>query len=639
MRILLLHKAGANIDLVRLRYFNKISFYKIFRKKSAATQLNGANSIKMNTKKLFFIISLALFFISFAAAAQDRVHIDSINALEFQNLFLSPDSIIKMYQKNIENAEKIDYKKGLAKGYTRLGLAFGYQGNFKEATKLSFKAINLYEELKMYDEVAVMYAGMGYAIKYSDYEKGLYYMQKGKAVAENNNLQNELKDIYNNYGVLKEINNELDSALYYYNKGLDIKIAQKNTFDIPYSLSNIAGVYGLQKKYEDAKTLYREAIKARIALNDSIGLAENYTQIGEVYQAEKKYLEAITFIKKSLPISIAKEYKNLTQYNYKLLSDIYKKLNNTEDALAYYEKFIVVKDSIQSESVQKEISKLTIEFETEKKERDLAITRADLAEKELEVKEKNTLIYGAFGLALILGLLGYLFYNQQKLKNHQLIKEGQLKTALSKIETQNKLQEQRLRISRDLHDNIGAQLTFIISSIDNLKFGFTDMGEKLAHKLTGISKFTNQTIYELRDTIWAMNKENITFEDLQIRISNFIEKAKIASDQTRFTFTIAENVRIQKVLTSVQGMNVYRIIQEAVNNALKYSEASNIIVTISEENTKYKISITDDGIGFDENLVEKGNGFNTIKKRAKDLKGNASITSNPGSGTTVALTF
>ena len=72
-----------------------------------------------------------------------------------------------------------------------------------------------------------------------------------------------------------------------------------------------------------------------------------------------------------------------------------------------------------------------------------------------------------------------MFYNQQKLKNRQLQKENELKDALIKIETQNRLQEQRLRISRDLHDNIGAQLTFIISSIDYLKYGFEIKNEKL----------------------------------------------------------------------------------------------------------------------------------------------------------------
>lgn len=75
-------------------------------------------------------------------------------------------------------------------------------------------------------------------------------------------------------------------------------------------------------------------------------------------------------------------------------------------------------------------------------------------------------------LTFIIKLIGFLVYNQQKLKNRQLHKENELRDALIQIETQNRLQEQRLRISRDLRDNIGAQLTFIISSIDNLKYGF-----------------------------------------------------------------------------------------------------------------------------------------------------------------------
>ena len=96
-------------------------------------------------------------------------------------------------------------------------------------------------------------------------------------------------------------------------------------------------------------------------------------------------------------------------------------------------------------------------------------------------------------------------------------------TKEEQIELQNKLHEQRLAISRDLHDNIGAQLTFIISSVDSLKYAFADGNPKLEDKLNNISSFTKETIYELRDTIWAMNKEEITIEDLKTRISNFIE--------------------------------------------------------------------------------------------------------------------
>ncbi len=163
------------------------------------------------------------------------------------------------------------------------------------------------------------------------------------------------------------------------------------------------------------------------------------------------------------------------------------------------------------------------------------------------------------------------------------------------------------------------------------------MGEQLSGKLSGISGFTSQTIYELRDTIWAMNKENITFEDLQARISNFIDQAKVASEKTSFSFEIASEVNKEHILSSIEGMNSYRIIQEAVNNALKYSEATKIDVKISEKNGGISIAIEDNGKGFSKDSVELGNGLNNMKKRARELGANLSINSSSGKGTSVVM--
>lgn len=569
--------------------------------------------------------------------SQDKKKIDSINKLYIQGLNIPQDSIVSLFQKNLESADKVSYQLGMADAYSQLSLIYGYQGNYEESAKSSIEGIKIYEKLKKLDRVADYYAEMGYTMKYRDLKKALYYMQKGKAVAEANNFENELKDIYNNYGVLKEINNELDSALFYYNKGLKIKLKLNDTIGVPYSWSNMAGVYGLQEDFQKSREYFNKSLQQRLVWADSLGIAENYTQLGEVFMAEKKWQNAIPLMHKSLTISEVKKYQNLTQYNYKMLSDIFKKMNNADSALFYFEAYSAVKDSVHSLKVQQNIAALNIEYETEKNQNEILQQRAQLAEKDLQVRRKNTFIFGSLGLALILGLLGYLFYNQQKLKNRQLQKEGELKIALAKIETQNKLQEQRLRISRDLHDNIGAQLTFIISSIDNLKFGFTDISKKLGDKLTTISNFTSQTIYELRDTIWAMNKENITFEDLQIRIANFIEHAKNASEKTEFSFSIDPEVDKKHIFGSVEGMNIYRIIQEAVNNALKYADAAEITVNISEDEDEYHISIEDNGNGFDKNTVELGNGLNNMKKRAGEINGRLIVKSNLGRGTTIKL--
>lgn len=567
---------------------------------------------------------------------QNKTTIDSINKLYVQGLNIPQDSIIALFQKNLKDAKKISYELGVADAYSQLGLVYSYQGKYEESTKSTIEAITIYEKLNQKDKIAGYYAGMGYSMKYRDLKNALYYMQKGKAVAEANKLEVLLKDIYNNYGVLKEINNELDSALFYFNRGLEIKLKINDTIGVPYSWSNMAGAYGLQENFPKAREYFNKSLQQRLVWADSLGIAENYTQLGEVFMAEKKWNEAIPLMHKSLPISLKKQYQNLTQYTYKMLSDIYKKLNNSDSALYYFEQYSTVKDSVHSIKVQESIAALNIEFETEKKQNEILKQRAQLAEKDLEVRRKNTFIFGSLGLALVLGLLGYLLFSQQKLKNRQLQKEGELKTALAKIETQNKLQEQRLRISRDLHDNIGAQLTFIISSIDNLKFGFTEISEKLGNKLTGISSFTQQTIYELRDTIWAMNKENITFEDLQTRIANFIEHAKNASERTEFSFDIDENVDETHVFSSVEGMNIYRIIQETVNNALKYASAEEIEVNISEEETQYNIEITDTGIGFNQETTELGNGLNNMKKRAREINGTLQIKSSK-KGTSILL--
>ncbi len=568
--------------------------------------------------------------------SQDKARIDSINKLYVQGLNIPQDSIVSLFQNNLKDAEKISYELGVADAYSQLGLVYSYQGKYEKSTKSTIEAISIYEKLNQKDKIAGYYAGLGYSMKYRDLKNALYYMQKGKAIAEANQMEVVLKDIYNNYGVLKEINKELDSALFYYNRSFQIKQKLNDTIGIPYSWSNMAGVYGLQENFSKSREYFNKSLQQRLQWADSLGIAENYTQLGEVFMAEKKWNDAIPLMHKSLPISLKKRYQNLTQYNYKMLSDIYKKLNNTDSALYYFEQYSTVKDSVHSIKVQESIAALNIEFETEKKQNEILKQRAQLAEKDLEVRRKNTLLYGSLGLALILGLLGYLFYNQQKLKNRQLQKEGELKAALSQIETQNRLQEQRLRISRDLHDNIGAQLTFIISSIDNLKYGFTDISEKLGNKLTSISNFTSQTIYELRDTIWAMNKGNITFEDLQARIANFIEHAKNASETTEFSFQIDKDVDETHVFSSVEGMNIYRIIQEAVNNALKYASADEIEVNISKEENQYHINVTDNGKGFDTNTIEMGNGLNNMKKRAREIGGTIKIKSSK-KGTVILL--
>ena len=276
------------------------------------------------------------------------------------------------------------------------------------------------------------------------------------------------------------------------------------------------------------------------------------------------------------------------------------------------------------------------EAEAERKEKLIAENKARLLLTEAGARKKNYMLVVSLFFIVFVSIIGYLLFRQQRLKNKQLEKEFELKSALAEIENQNRLQEQRLTISRDLHDNIGAQLTFIISSLDNLKYRLTNNVPVVTSKLEGISNFTQQTIIELRDTIWAMNTKHITFEDLRSRILNFVEKAQEANENIDFGFKIDPSL-IDIGLTSVTGMNIYRTIQEAVNNAIKHSGATSVEIIVFDEQGMTGIIVRDNGKGFDRNAIQPGNGLQNMQKRIEGIGGSITIVSAPSEGTIITI--
>ncbi|MEZ4917287.1 MAG: sensor histidine kinase [Chitinophagales bacterium] len=341
-------------------------------------------------------------------------------------------------------------------------------------------------------------------------------------------------------------------------------------------------------------------------------------------------------INEALPKALLLE-KNLEkmQYNdkliqvYQLLAYMYAYNNNMDSLIYYNKKYNALFAQIENQNLNKTAQELETIYQTEKKEKEILVQKAKIA-------EQKAYIIISISVVLFIILLSIFIYNYLNQKNKQLKQENELKDALQKIETQNRLQEQRLQISRDLHDNIGAQLTFIISSIDNLKYAMTDKNPKIEEKLTNISSFTKDTIIELRDTIWAMNKEEITIEDLKSRISNFIENAKLSLNGIDFNFKFNENNFKVKPFTSKNGINIYRIIQEAVNNAIKHAKATKILVETDVTENEIQIAIKDNGVGIAQNKENTGNGLLTMRKRAQELNANFDI-KNLEKGTSVNL--
>lgn len=525
----------------------------------------------------------------------------------------------------------------LASALNNIGVCNRQLGLYESALEHYLSALDIYISMNEQSKEATVTNNIGMVYSYLGMnDKAIEYHLKAKGVFEKLNNKKGISEVYNNIAIIYANDGNLNKALDYFKYSLEIETDLEDKKGIAESANNVGAVYYYMQKIDSALYYFRESSRMEKHIGNYAGVSASYNNIGQVLIEDNRAREAKIYIdsayyyarKHNVAVDI-----ETALYNY---SQFYEAVNDKGKALVYYKDYTKFKDSLLNIETNAKVAELEIEYQTEKKEKEILEQRADIAEKELDLSKKNNYILGLGAFALVLGLLGYLFYNQQKLRNRQLQKENQLKDALLKIETQNKLQEQRLRISRDLHDNIGAQLTFIISSLDNLKYGFK-IPEKLNSKLKGISDFTTTTIHELRDTIWAMNKNEITFEDLDIRISNFIEKANIASQNIDFKFTIDDSVDTSISFTSVEGMNIYRIIQEAINNAIKYADATKISVSFSRITNEIKIAVMDNGKGFNKTNVDLGNGLQNMEKRAEEINGKLIIETEPNRGTSITL--
>lgn len=542
---------------------------------------------------------------------------------------------IESSKKHYQTALKIrklrkDYP-GVAKVNLNLGNILNKEDKKEQALKYYLDGIDYFEKINNKEIVAVTKANIGTLfVDLKNYPKAKKYLQEAINYQETNNQEAVLCNSYLSMGNVFLRMKDTLNAVKFYNKSIVSAKKAGNNITLSSAMNNMGSIKLQQKKAKEASAFFDKSKMLQDSLNVNAYNSSLTLTIAKKYIMYQRFDEAnkILYKLKKLYQDDPNSGKDLLlTYQYFIHSYAYLQ---QPDSVNYYNNLSTrIQDHIIETAVSKQTNELETKYQTAKKEK-------LLLQKSIEIKNTRNKLILASSVAFFLGLLGFLLYRQQKLKNTQQAQEFQLKSAIAKIETQNKLQDQRLQISRDLHDNIGSQLTFIISSVDNIKYAFQIENSKLDNKLSSISNFAKSTIIELRDTIWAMNNSEITFEDLQARIHNFVEKAKEAKQDIEFKFTI-ENSLKQSKFTSVEGMNIYRTIQEAVNNSIKYAEAKSIKIDIQHDKDDIVTVITDDGKGFDDNEIELGNGINNMKKRIADCNGTLYIKTMPDQGTIITI--
>ncbi len=434
---------------------------------------------------------------------------------------------------------------------------------------------------------------------------------------------------YNNMGGVYVKEENYSKAISIYNEALKINdLKNRATYLYAKLLNNLA--YAKFKSGDDSELpeLFYESLQIRDSINNKSGIVASSIHLGEYFASKQDTVQALKYL--TAAYSTAKDIKSHFDIlnSLKLLAELDK-----EKSLYYSNRYINVNDSLQDKALANKEKYARIEYETSKLQ----------DEKEALVK-KNSFIIGVSAIVLLfIAAIFIIYYLNTKNKELLLIQEQQKaneEVYFLMNEQQTKIDVARMdeknRIAMELHDGI---LNNIYAVRLNLEFINKKSDEESILKRKEFIKELQSVEAEIRAVSHDLSKNAMLQQEKSFEnILEYMISSQKNAFNTIFDAEIAKNIDWDS-LSNILKVNIYRIIQEALQNINKYSQASYAKVTINREEDDVSITVTDDGVGFDIHTAKGGIGLKNLNKRALALNGNIEITSEPGKGSIIKVTF
>lgn len=495
---------------------------------------------------------------------------------------------------------------------------------FKESLALYYTVLSESEKKKdTFNQVRAM-AGIGNILnRTNDYDGALNWFLKG--IALGSAYRNKTAYLYTNAAVLYTRQEKYDSAQWCVLKGIQYAKQYENLGD----LSNALGMYsGLlmdmnekaknPAKYAEAEKQLREALSIAERIGEPNDILTNmsslgvfYYDIGQLQKSVEIYLRAMSLIEQS-------HLQNKLPSIYEILAQDYEALGKYKEQAAILKKLSNINDSIYRQNSAEAMSELKTKYEVQKKENTIILQQLDLA-------KKDRLIYSSvlvFALAVV--IIYFAFSNYKKRQKQKA------SMAVASAE-----ESERKRIAADLHDNLGAYAASIASNVNRLSFSAENAGEAAA--LQEVRNNSNAIVSDLSDTIWALKKESLPLTSVSDRLKIFIQR--IQNSYPDVSIDVEEDIIKDHSLSPSQGFNLFQTLQEAINNSLKHSYCTHIIIKVKGTEHSWEIRIEDDGTGMKANpaSIGGGNGLFNMKNRANEAGWKIAWENNFPKGTKVII--
>ncbi|KMQ69279.1 hypothetical protein ACM39_04080 [Chryseobacterium sp. FH2] len=552
--------------------------------------------------------------------------------------------------------------------------ATAYQKAIKELSKLKTEEADYFQALSWYNYGVSQKNKEGYPFLVK------IMLEKSIPLVEKYKESKNLGFLYSQLAIILTYNAEFQKAENYNNKALTIleKVAP-STSELFFAYLNMASNFCYQAKGDEAGKFIQKAEKliqpfpssslnssfyygktlhfitkqrndeALIAINKGLIYAKKFNQNllaqmflfnkYDILKKQKKFVEAKNVLENILTEKTLIIDANNKKAVYKQLSGLAEEMGNPQEALKWEKNYSSLNDSLNSENIKLEINKLETKFNTAEKERKIAHLDAEKAQKELEINKKNQYLWilGLASVFLIMLIISIYLYNkklekQRKINIEQKLKEiqqkEQLKITKAILESEEK---ERERIAKDLHDGLGGMLTGIkinlsVWSVNYLQENNQEDFKKILNQL-------DDSVNELRHVARNLMPESLLNFGLETAINDLCEFYTRNDLEIDF-----QPININKNLSLSVQINIYRILQELLANAVKHAQAANILLQCSQSDENFMITIEDDGKGFDKNIEKttKSMGLRNLRNRVDYLNGKMEINSD-SDGTSINI--
>lgn len=561
-----------------------------------------------------------LIFIFFFLFANFNAQTKPFNLVEIENS--------KEYELNIKTLEA-ELKNHHTNNDTLLKMQIALINNyanisqFNKATAFCQKEILAAQKNKLTLNEASLYLALArvyYFLKQSD--KFLFYNIECLKIAEKYQYYELLKKCNHNLGVLAFENEQnYEKAEKYFWKAIEfgkkIPPTKQNNLGRNYRL--LATLYDTQNKFKQADSVFKITTEIYKSFQDSFGLAEAYTFHARLFMSMNLLDKALALSKESIAISKALKNDDYLITALSMLVQIDQKMGNYKDAYLTQSEIITISTRMYSENQKKEIADSEAKFK-------VAELKNQQGLSEIQAKQtKRNYIFISLFLFLISIASIVMIYQKRLAKKEQALKLKNLSDVYDAEE------KERIRIAKDLHDNMGAYATSILAQIDMLELTPQQPGAERLKDLRNDAEFIMST---LRETIWILKTKNITTIQFFDLLKIYTDKHLVKNLGIKVIYN-EEHVS-DKLFSPTVSLNLYRIVQEIIQNIIKHAQAKTVTFKLTSDNTTC-IEIHDDGIGFDIASLKRKSGLDNMQFRAKEINFNIIISSEINKGTRIVL--